>query len=140
MKIYHKNYFVFGFISLCALPLFALNIIKADWWQWGITLAISAKFLYVGLSKPESEQQSRIEKNYRRVSQELYGKYAVVKTNLPLVILVAFFTITLFIRLVFNIVIPACIVVCFLIVLTVSVFYSIGLDRKIKEHIDNDTN
>lgn len=140
MKIHNKSSFAWGIICLCALPLFALNIIKVDWWQWIITLAFSVKFLHVGLSKSENERQNKIAKNYRRVSQELYGKYATIKTNLPWFIAGSFFAVTLFIRFVFDIVIPVWIAVCFAMILTVSVFYSIGLNRKITEHIDKETN
>ena len=140
MKIYNKSFFAWGIICLCALPLFALDIIKVDWWQWGIVLVFSAKFLYIGLSKTESKRQNNIAKNYRRVSQQLCGKYAAVKTNLPYLITGSFFAATLLINLVFDIVIPFWIFVCFVVILTVSVFYSVGLNREITEHIDKETN
>ena len=62
------------------------------------------------------------------------------KTNLPWFITGGFFTVTLLIRFLFDIVIPVWIAVCFVIVLTISVFYSIGLNREITEYIDKETN
>ena len=140
MKIYHKPSFMYGLTFLFALPLFTFGIIKVHWWQWIITIAFATKFLYTGLSKSESEYQENIAKNYRSVAQELYVKYATIKLNFPLVILCSFYAVALFIRLVADFFIPIWITVCFTIVLTVSVFYSLSLDHKIKEHIENGTN
>lgn len=140
MKIYHKSSFTWGIVCFCALPLFALNIIKVDWWQWVITAAFSTKLLYTGLSRAENERQNKIAKNYRIVSQELYGKYAAIKTNLPWIIAGSFFAVALLIRFAFDIVIPVWIAVCFAVILTVSVFYSLGLNREITKHIDKETN
>jgi len=139
MKVYNRSSFIWGVVFLCALPLSALKIIKVEWWQWIIALAFSAKFLYIGLSKRENERQNKIAKNYRRVSQELFGKHAAIKTNLPLIIAGGFFVVTVFIRVVFDTIIPIWIVACFVILLTASVFYSMGLNHKITEHIDKET-
>ena len=136
MKIYNVKYFIWGIIFLIPLPLFAFGSIKADWWQWMLSIGISLKYLSVGLSKSENERQEKIEKNYQGVSQKLFGKYVIIKTNLPWVITGSFFSITLFVRFVFDVIIPVWIVVCFVIVLTISVFYSIGIERKIAEYID----
>ena len=73
------------------------------------------------------------------MSRELFGKYAGVKTNLPWFTLGGFFIVTLLIRFLCGIVIPVWIAVCFVIVLTLSVFYSIGLDRRIQEQIEQET-
>ena len=140
MKIYNVKYFVWGIIFLVPLPLFAFGSIKADWWQWLLSIGISVKYLSVGLSKSENERQEGIEKNYQGVSQKLFGKYVIIKTNLSWVITGSFFVITLFIRFVFDVIIPVWIAVCFVIVLTISVFYSIGIERKIAEYIDKESN
>ena len=140
MKIYNVKYFIWGIIFLIPLPLFAFGSIKADWWQWMLSIGISLKYLSVGLSKSENERQEKIEKNYQGVSQKLFGKYVIIKTNLPWVITGSFFSITLFVRFVFDVIIPVWIVVCFVIVLTISVFYSIGIERKIAEYIDKESN
>jgi len=124
MKIYNVKYFIWGIIFLIPLPLFAFGSIKADWWQWMLSIGISLKYLSVGLSKSENERQEKIEKNYQGVSQKLFGKYVIIKTNLPWVITGSFSSITLFVRFVFDVIIPVWIVVCFVIVLTISVFYS----------------
>lgn len=140
MKIYNIKYFIWGIIFLIPLPLFAFGSIKADWWQWLLSIGISVKYLSVGLSKLENERQERIEKNYQGVSQKLFGKYVIIKTNLPWIITGSFFVITLFIRFVFDVIIPVWIAVFFVIVLTISVFYSIGIERKIAEYIDKESN
>ena len=105
-----------------------------------LSIGISLKYLSVGLSKSENERQEKIEKNYQGVSQKLFGKYVIIKTNLPWVITGSFFSITLFVRFVFDVIIPVWIVVCFVIVLTISIFYSIGIERKIAEYIDKESN
>ena len=69
MKIYNVKYYIWGIIFLIPLPLFAFGSIKADWWQWLLSIGISVKYLSVGLSKLENERQERIEKTtkgYRR--------------------------------------------------------------------------
>ena len=51
MKIYHKNYFIWGIIFLIPVPLFALGILEAEPWQWFLAIGLSAKFLFAGLSE-----------------------------------------------------------------------------------------
>ena len=140
MKIYNKKFFIWGIIFFIPLPLFVLGVIEADLLQWFLAVGLSAKFLYAGLSKEESKRQADIRKNYGRVSHQLFGKYAWIKTNLPWIITVAFFTVTLLIRFVLDRIIPVWIVVCFVIALAICVFYSIGLDREITEQIDKERN
>ena len=138
MKIYHKKYFVWGIIFLLPLPLFAFGAVEADWWQWALSIGLSAKFLCAGLSRREGERQENIEKNYRRVSRELFGRYAPIKTNLPWFIAGGFFAAALAVRYLLDVVIPVWIAACFVVVLAVSVFYSIGLDREITARIDQE--
>ena len=140
MKIYNKKWFLWGITFLVPLPLFAFGIIKADWYQWFLSVGLSAKFLYAGLSKQGSERQNNIEKNYQSVSRELFGKYAWIKINLPWLQIGGFFGAALLVRFLFDAVIPLWIVICFAIILTVSVFYSIGLDREIADYIDKELN
>lgn len=84
MKIYNIKYFIWGIIFLIPLPLFAFGSIKADWWQWLLSIGISVKYLSVGLSKLENERQERIEKNYQGVSQKLFGKICDNQNKLTL--------------------------------------------------------
>ena len=139
MKIYNKSAFAFGVLCAFALPLFALGIIAADWWQWALTIAISCRYLYYGLSKEANKKANTIQQRYKEVSVRLYGKYAYIKVNLPFIFLVSFFSIVLFIRFAFDVIIPVGVVVVFCIILAVSVVYSIGLDRTIKDTIENET-
>ena len=136
MKIYHKGFFLCGILFLLPLPLFALGVMEADLWQWFLSIGLSAKFLFAGLSKREAQRQSNIENNYQRVSRERFGKYAWMKTNLPWLIAGFFFIAALLIRCLFDVVIPVWVAVCFVIALTISVFYSLGLNRDIVEHIE----
>lgn len=139
MKIYNHHSFLCGLLFLCALPLFALGIIEVDWWQWIVTIAISGKFLYTGLSESENRRQERIANNYQRVSKQLLGRYAALKLNLPIVILGVFFAVALFVRFVFDCIIPVWIVIVVLLAATVALFYTIGVNRQITEYIENET-
>lgn len=140
MKIYNKSAFVTGVFCACSLPLFALDILHADWWQWLISIAISTKLLHVGLSKTGSERDKIIKYKYKETAINLNGRFYYLKTNLPWIIIGAFFTIALTLRLVFYIFIPIWIYVVFLVFLAISVAYSIGIDRGIYEYIVSHTN
>ena len=136
MKIYDKGSFARGMLFLCSLALFALGIIETRWWQWVIALVFAAKFLYTGLSQGESERQARIAAHYGQTARELFGKYAAVKTNLPWIVAGVFFASALLVRFVLDVIIPVWVFIGFAVVLTVAVFYSIGLNRTITDHID----
>ena len=77
MKIYNIKYFIWGIIFLIPLPLFAFGSIKADWWQWLLSIGISVKCLSVGLSKLENERQERIEKsdNQNKLTLDYYRQF-----------------------------------------------------------------
>lgn len=138
MRIYDKESFIWGLIFLCPLPLFALKIIEVEWWQWLFTAALAAKNLYEGLSKDESERQKHIERNYKRVSQKLFGRYVSIKTNLPLIILSVFFAVALIIRYALDYIIPIWVILVVLLIATTATFYSVGISRQIVEHIENE--
>lgn len=135
MKIYNKSAFMLGVSCAGALLFFALGVIAVEWWQWAITIAISGKYLYIGLSKTSSENANAIHQHYHTTAVKLYGKYALIKTNLPIVFLAGFFGVALFIRFVFDVITPVSIAALFCILLTISVIYSIGLERNIKNTI-----
>lgn len=138
MKIYNKSAFAFGIFCAGGLVFFALGIIPADWWQWLLMIAISGRYLYIGLSETASENENTIQQHYRETAIRLYGKYALIKTNLPIILLVIFFGVALFIRFVFDIVTPVGIAVVFCILLTISAAYSIGLNQTIQDTIKNE--
>ncbi len=117
--------------------IFALNIISADWWQWIITIAIAGRYLYIGLSESASKKADIIHEHYHETAAKLYGKYYRVKTNLPWILLTAFFGAALFIRLVFDKTTPIGIAAAFCILLTISAAYSISIEQKIKNTIEN---
>ncbi|TCK89129.1 hypothetical protein EDC19_2544 [Natranaerovirga hydrolytica] len=140
MKIYNKSAFVTGVFCAGLLPLFALDILHADGWQWLISIAISAKLLYVGLSEAGSKREKILKEKYKVTAISLYGRFYFIKTNLPWIILGAFFAISLTLRFVFYIFFPIWIHAMFLIFLTIAVAYSIGIDRSIEEYIVAHTN
>ena len=139
MKIYNRRAFLLGLGCSCALLLFALEVIRADWWQWLFMAAIAGKFLYTGLSKRESDRQERIGKNYKRVSQNLLGRYAFLKINLPWLTLAVFLAVAIPIRYLLDVAIPGGITVAVLLFATASLFYSIGLQRQIVAQIEAET-
>lgn len=136
MKIYNKSSFVWGVLFLGFFALSALGVLEMKGWPWVITLAFAAKFLYTGLSKGESERQARITEHYGQTARKLFGKYAAVKTNLPWIVAGTFFVIALLVRFVLDVVIPVWALIGFAVVLTLSAFYSIGVNRAITDHID----
>ncbi len=138
MKIYNKPMFMFGVFCAGALLFFASGIIAAEWWQWAITIIISGRYLYIGLSRTASENATTIHQYHNETAVKLYGKYALAKTNLPIILLVVFFGVALFIRFVFDIITPVSIAILFCILLTISVIYSIGLEQNIKNTIINE--
>jgi hypothetical protein len=137
MQIYDKGAFFVGVVCACALPLFALNVTSADWCQWLLTIAISVRFLYLGLSKSASERTHIINKNHKEVSAHVGGKYVTIKLNLPIVILFPFLAIALILRFAFAVYLPAWIYVVLLIAVTIAAAYSFGLNRKIVKQIDD---
>lgn len=138
MKICNKAAFAFGVLCAGALTLFALGVIPADWWQWVITIAFAGKLLHVGLSETASQKEASIRQHYKQTAIKLYGKYALVKINLPLILLAVFFGAALFTRFVLTLVTPVSVGVAFCILLTLSVVYSISLDRTICSTIETE--
>jgi len=136
VKIYSKRSFAWGMLFLCFFALSALGVLETKGWPWVITLAFAAKFLYTGLSKGESERQARIAEHYGQAARERFGKHAAVKTNLPWIMAGAFFAIALLVRFVLGVVVPVWVLIGFAVVLTLSAFYSIGVNRAITDHID----
>ncbi|MCI9120578.1 MAG: hypothetical protein HFG00_03500 [Oscillibacter sp.] len=137
MKIYNKQAFVFGIFCAGGLLFFALGVIPADWWQWGITLAIAGRYLYLGLSKTAGEQEAAIGQKYKETAVKLYGKYAFLKTHLPIFLLAAFFVTALAVRFVFDCV-PVWFAAVFCVVLMLSAAYSMGLERSIRNAVINE--
>lgn len=138
MIIYNKSAFAFGVLCAGGLLLFALGIVSAAWWQWVLTIVISCRYLYVGLSKTASDHADAICQHYNEAAIRLYGKYALIKTNLPIILLAAFISVALFIRFAFDIVTPVSVAIVFCILLTISVAYSIGLNQNIQNTIKNE--
>lgn len=138
MKIYNKSAFVFGVSCAGALLLFALGVIAVEWWQWVITIVISGRYLYIGLSKTANENAHFIRQHYRETTISLYGKYAHIKTNLPFILLAIFLLVVLFAQFFLDIVTPNSVAIIFNILLIISLLYSSHLDRNIKSTIMNE--
>ena len=135
MKIYNKSSFIAGVVCVGALVL--LVFLHADWWQWLISIAIAARFLYVGLTEAGSRRTPKINKHYKDVATTLHGKHYALKTNLPLVFAGAFFAVAVLLRFVFDIYLPVWSYVVFVIILAVLVAYSIGIEKSITDYIDD---
>lgn len=136
MKIYSKSNFIAGLICLGAPVLFAFGVIQADWWQWLISIAITAKFLYTGLTESGSRRAKHLDTHYEKTARMLYGKYHALKTNLPWILTIAFFAAMLLVRFISGEPIPVWVCVVFVLALFVSCGYSIGLQNGITEYID----
>lgn len=140
MKIYNKSAFVTGVFCAGSISLFALDILHADWWQWLISIAISVRFFYVGLSEASSERENILNEKYKETAISRYGRFYFIKTNLPWIIIGVFFAVALTLRFVFYIFLPIWIYAMFLIFFTIAVAYSIGINRSIDEYIVTHTN
>ena len=135
MKIYHKNALILGIICSFSIPLLILEVIPSGIFQWIISLAITGRFLYIGLSKEGHQDNQKLSTYYKETAVSLYGKYYFLKTDLPLILLAGFFVPALLLRLIFDIATPVWVAVLFVMILTAAVIYSIDVNRKIKEYI-----
>lgn len=135
MKIYNKSYFFMGLFCLGAIPFFVFDIIHVDWWQYGITIAISSSFLYRGISQKRSEQDRVFREHFRETALSMYGPFYSAKVNLPWILILIFFPFALILRLVFLIWIPIEVALVFVIILMISAIYSIGIVNDIKSDI-----
>lgn len=139
MKIYNRPAVAFGVFCAGMLLLFALGVIPADWWQWVFAAVLSARYLYIGL-KSDGGAAEAVRQRYHETAVKLYGKYARLKTNLPILLLAVFFSAGLFVRLVFDVAVPGGIGIIFCVLFTISVLYSVGLDRTIRSAIEAERN
>ena len=135
MKIYNKSSFFSGLFFLATLVIFMLDIVHADWWQWIICFMACINLLYIALSKDGSRYNDIINQKYKETAVKLYGKYYMVKTNLPIIIIVVFLLLAYLIRVKFDFIIPIWGWFLFIFISTVATAYSIGLDRSIKKYI-----
>ena len=135
MKIYNRTAFSFGLCCACLLPVYALGIIDADWWQWGFTAAVAARYLYAGLSKSANGHADVIQKRFNETAVGLYGKYALVKVDLPCIMLGVFLCGAIFAYIAFNVVTPGWVCGIFCVLLVLSAAYSLGLEKKIKDAV-----
>ncbi len=134
MKIYNKSAFIAGILCSLSLPMFAFGIIHADWFQWLMSIAVSAKLLYTGRSQKGSDRDKIIKEKYEETAVALYGRHHKLKTNLPFII-TGGLVIAAGLQLVFNISMPIWVVVMFPVSLTIAATYSIGIERSIAEAI-----
>lgn len=139
MKIYNRPAFTFGVFCAGMLLLFALGVIPADWWQWALAVVLSVRYLYIGL-KSDGGAAEAVHRDYHETAVKLYGKYALLKINLPIFLLAVFFGAGLFVRLTFDVAVPGGIGIVFCVLLTISVLYSVGLDRTIRSAIEAEKN
>lgn len=136
MKIYDQGALLSGLFALCALLLFAFNVLEARPGTWILLLVIAGRAFYVALSKEGHRRNQFLTKHHDAAAEALFGKYHRWKTNLPLVVLAVFFVIALFLRFCTNVILPIGVAVTFVLALLISTAYSVGLYRKITEYID----
>ena len=98
-------------------------------------LLFHADICMLACPRQPNKQAAAIRQSYKETAIMLYGKYALVKTNLPIILTVSFFGIALFIRVAFDFITSVGVVTIFCILLTISVVYSISLDRTIQNTI-----
>ena len=136
MKIYDRTAFSFGLCCACLLPVYALGLVDASWWQWGFTAAVAARYLYAALSKAASGKAD--EKRFNKTAVRLYGKHALVKVDLPGILLGVFLCGAVFAYIAFDAVTPAWACGIFCVLLVLSAAYSLGLEKKIKDAISSE--
>ena len=136
MKIYSKGYFIGGLIGLAVLVLYAVGVWEAHIGNWVIAIAFTAKFLYTGLTESGSGRMKHLAAHYEEAAETLFGKHHALKTNLPWILAGGFFVVAAVLRFGFEIWLPVWIWVVFVLALTGTAFYSIGLHREITEYID----
>lgn len=136
MKIYSKSNFVAGLLGLGTLILFAFDAHDTKGWQWALAAFIVVRCLYTALNESASKQSQRYQSNYEKTAIAMYGKYHAIKTNLPLILVIAVFAVTLVLRFLFDIWLPVWIYVVFILALSVAAIYSIGIQQNIKNYMD----
>lgn len=135
MEIYDKLDFVFGLLCAGVLLLFAFGVIPAAWPQWALAAAFAGKYLYTSLSRRANQDARTVQTHYRETAVRLFGTYALVKVNLPYLLLLAFLSVMLVGRFAFDTVMPAGAAGAFCVLLAFSAAYSMGLNRSIKNAI-----
>ena len=68
LKIYNTSMLISGVFCAGALLFFASGIIAVEWWQWVITIAISGRYLYTGLSRTTSENVNIIRQHHNETA------------------------------------------------------------------------
>ena len=136
MKIYSKGYFIGGLIGLAVLVLYAVGVWEAHIGNWVIAIAFTARFLYTGLTESGSGRMKHLAAHYEEAAAALHGKHHALKRNLPWILAGGFFAVAAVLRFGFEIWLPVWIWVVFVLALTGTAFYSIGLHREITEYID----
>lgn len=136
MEIYNKNHFAMGlFWLVIALGLF-LNDGAGDLLKWLVAIAFAVKFFHSALSKAGNAAAERRRVHYEEAATALYGRHYALRTNLPLLVLLPFLVLAFVLRFGFAIWLPVWLYVADLLVATVAAFYSIGVERRITEHIE----
>ena len=135
MKIYNRAAFSFGMCCACVLVFSALGIIDAAWWQLGLTAGVAARYLYGALAKAANEHADVIQKRFDETAVRLYGKRALVKIDLPGVLLGVFLCGALLVQIIFDRAAPAWACGVFSVLLVLSAACSLGLEKKVKDAV-----
>jgi len=136
MKIYRKYEFVLGLFGLGTMILVYFYQKRPVTIYWLFLIFSTGKCFYESLTEPGSKQAGKRKHYYDEVAKQLHGRNYAIKTNLPWILTLGFFFVALVLRLVFEIWLPSWIYVVFILVLSVSACYSIGICRSITDYID----
>lgn len=139
MKIYNKSAFISGLFFAVVFLLLLFRVLPGRAWAYVFSFLLSVRYLYTGLTHSGSAKAEKIAARYDGVATELFGKFHAAKTALPLIVAVGFLLFAAFLRFVFDIVLPTGIWVLFLIALTLAAAYSFGIQCKIEEHINEES-
>lgn len=139
MKIYNKSAFGSGLFFFIVFLLLLFRVLPGRTWAYVFSFLLAVRYLYTGLTHSGSAEAERIATRYGDVATELFGKFHAVKTALPLIVVGVFLLFAALLRFVFDIILPVGIWILFLIALTLAAAYSIGIQYKIEEHINEES-
>lgn len=138
MKIYGKHEVVFGIFGICFVILAHFDIISVEWalWQYVFWLAISITWLSQGLSKTKMEYKKIINDNFKEVATRMYGRFYAVKLSLPWIISGVFLCNAIILTYIVDIWFPDWLGLIYVVSLTISAFYSIGIMTNVNKEIE----
>ena len=136
MKIYRKFEFVLGLFGLGTMVLVYFYQKRPVTIYWLFLIFWTGKYFYESLTEPGSKQAGKRNRYYDKVAKQLHGRNYALKTNLQWILTLGFFFVGLVLRFVFELWLPIWIYVVFILLLSVSAFYAVGVQKSIPDYID----